>query len=71
MSEEGEVTVKGEGEQLCLTNTSILMLRDGRVIFSGTEGELAKAEDPYIQEFIHGTDIQTGDAAQNVSEQHD
>ncbi|MFL6208739.1 MAG: ABC transporter ATP-binding protein [Pyrinomonadaceae bacterium] len=68
VSEEGEVTIKGEGDELCLTNTSILMLRDGRVIFSGTSAELEKAADPYIQEFIHGTDIQTGDAEQGATQ---
>jgi phospholipid/cholesterol/gamma-HCH transport system ATP-binding protein len=57
VSKEGEVTVKEEGEKLCLTNTHILMLREGRVIFSGTEEELVKSEDTYIQEFIHGTEI--------------
>jgi ABC-type transporter Mla maintaining outer membrane lipid asymmetry ATPase subunit MlaF len=34
------------------------MLRDGRVIFNGTEAELVKSNDPYIQEFIHGTEIE-------------
>jgi ABC-type transporter Mla maintaining outer membrane lipid asymmetry ATPase subunit MlaF len=57
VSDEGEATVKEEGEKLCLTNTRILMLREGRVIFSGTEEELVKSEDTYIQEFIQGTEI--------------
>ena len=63
VSEKGEVAVKDEGDELCLTNTSILMLRDGRVIFNGTNEELVKAEDPYIQKFIRGTEIETDDAA--------
>jgi phospholipid/cholesterol/gamma-HCH transport system ATP-binding protein len=62
VSDEGEINVKEEGGGLCLTNTSILMLRDGRVIFSGTNEELVKAEDPYIQKFIRGTEIETDDA---------
>ena len=62
VSDEGEITVKEEGDKLCLTNTNILMLRDGRVIFSGPEEELVKAEDPYIQEFIRGTEIKPDDA---------
>jgi phospholipid/cholesterol/gamma-HCH transport system ATP-binding protein len=57
VDDQGEVSVKEEGNQFCLTNTSILMLRDGRVIFNGTEEELVKAEDPYIQEFVRGTEI--------------
>ncbi len=64
VSDEGEVTVKEEGQQLCLTNTNILMLRDGRVIFRGTEEELVKEEDPYIQEFIRDTEIVKDDAEQ-------
>ena len=66
VSEKGDVKIKEEGDELCLTNTSILMLRDGRVIFSGTGAELVKAEDPYIQEFIHGTEMETHDAEQGA-----
>jgi phospholipid/cholesterol/gamma-HCH transport system ATP-binding protein len=68
VSEKGEVSVKDEGDRLCLTNTSILMLRDGRMIFSGTEEELVKSEDSYIQEFIHGTEVDTGDAEKGAAE---
>lgn len=58
VSEEGEVTIEEEGDKFCLTNTSILMLRGGRVIFSGTGAELVKAQDPYIQAFIRGTEVE-------------
>jgi phospholipid/cholesterol/gamma-HCH transport system ATP-binding protein len=57
VSEEGKVILKEEGAQLCLINTNILMLRDGRVIFSGTNEEFVKTENPYIQEFIRGTEM--------------
>lgn len=67
VSDEGEVTVKEEGDELCLTNTNILMLRDGRVIFNGTQEKLVKAEDPYIQEFIHGTEIEEQGASKGHS----
>ena len=67
VGERGEVTVKDEGEQLCLTNTSILMLRDGRVIFSGTEEELVESEDPYIQEFIRDTEIAKDEVKQGAT----
>jgi ABC-type transporter Mla maintaining outer membrane lipid asymmetry ATPase subunit MlaF len=33
------------------------MLRDGRAIFSGTSKELVDSEDPYIHEFIRGTEM--------------
>src|SRR5437588_6408725 len=39
VSEDGEVTIEEEGDKFCLTNTSILMLRGGHVIFNGTGAE--------------------------------
>ena len=68
VSDDGKIGVKDEGDKLCLTNTSILMLRKGRVIFSGVEEELVKAEDPYIQDFIRGTEIDTKEAEQGATE---
>jgi ABC-type transporter Mla maintaining outer membrane lipid asymmetry ATPase subunit MlaF len=69
VEERGEVTVIEEGEQLCLSNTKILMLRDGRVIFSGTNEELVRSEDPYIQNFIRGTEMETTDEETANSEE--
>ena len=68
VSEEGQVTFENEGQQLCLTNTKILMLRHGRVIFSGTNEELIKSEDPYIQKFLRGTelDVQTKELSEEA-----
>ena len=43
-----------EGEKLCLINTRVLMMRDGRVIFSGSNEQLDKSDDPYIRRFIRG-----------------
>jgi hypothetical protein len=62
VGEKGEVSFKEEGKRLCLSNTDILMLRDGRTIFSGTNEELLRSEDPYIQNFLRGTEMET-DAA--------
>jgi phospholipid/cholesterol/gamma-HCH transport system ATP-binding protein len=67
VGENGEVTIREEGDKLCLTNTSILMLREGRVIFSGSEEELVKAESPYIQKFIRGTEVETGSAEEGAA----
>ncbi|HEU5238364.1 MAG TPA: ATP-binding cassette domain-containing protein [Pyrinomonadaceae bacterium] len=58
IGEKGKIHFKDEGKQLCLTNTNILMLRKGREIFSGTSTELINSEDPYIQKFIRGTELQ-------------
>jgi phospholipid/cholesterol/gamma-HCH transport system ATP-binding protein len=54
VNDGGEVVFEKEGERLCLINTKVLMLRDGRPIFSGTDETLNKAEDPYIQRFLRG-----------------
>ena len=54
VGEDGEVIFEKEGEKLCLINTKVLMLRDGHIIFSGTDEQLAKTEDPYIKRFLRG-----------------
>ena len=43
-----------EGERLCLINSKVLMMREGNIIFSGTDETLKKAPDPYIQRFLRG-----------------
>jgi phospholipid/cholesterol/gamma-HCH transport system ATP-binding protein len=58
VTEKGQVTVKEEGDKFCLSNTKILMLRKGRVIFSGTNEEFVQSEAPYIQKFISGTEME-------------
>jgi ABC-type transporter Mla maintaining outer membrane lipid asymmetry ATPase subunit MlaF len=64
ITEKGEVTVEEEGDKFCLSNTKILMLREGRAIFSGTNEEFVQSEDPYIQKFISGTEIQPDEKTQ-------
>ncbi|HEY3025553.1 MAG TPA: ATP-binding cassette domain-containing protein [Pyrinomonadaceae bacterium] len=64
ISEKGEVTVKEEGDKFCLSNTKILMLREGRVIFSGTNEEFIQSQDPYIQKFISGTEMEPNQMTQ-------
>ncbi|MGH9915368.1 MAG: ABC transporter ATP-binding protein [Pyrinomonadaceae bacterium] len=54
IDEEGDIILQEEGDGLCLINTKILMLRDGKPIFNGTDEELFKLDDPYIRKFIHG-----------------
>lgn len=54
VNDEGEVVFEREGERLCLINTKVLMMREGQVIFSGTDEALRKAEDPYIGKFLRG-----------------
>ncbi|HEV2762628.1 MAG TPA: ATP-binding cassette domain-containing protein, partial [Pyrinomonadaceae bacterium] len=53
VNDMGEVVFEREGERLCLTNTRILMMREGKIIFSGTDEQLRRTEDPYIVRFIY------------------
>lgn len=54
VNDEGEIVFEEEGQRLCLTNTKVIMLRGGKIIFEGTDEALHRNEDPYIQRFIHG-----------------
>src|SRR2546423_13038977 len=54
VDEAGEVVFEKEGEKLCLINSKVLMIRDGEIIFSGTDETLRRAEDPYIHKFLRG-----------------
>lgn len=54
VNEAGEVVFEKEGERLCLINSKVLMMRDGQIIFSGTDETLKRAEDPYIHKFLRG-----------------
>ena len=54
VDQEGQVVFEREGERLCLTNSKVMMMREGKIIFSGTDEALRKAEDPYIQKFLRG-----------------
>src|ERR671919_417708 len=57
VTDQGKIEFKEEGRTLCLTNTNILMLRKGRLIFNGSSEELLASEEPYILEFIRGTEL--------------
>ena len=54
VNEAGEVVFEREGERLCLINSKVMMIREGNIIFSGTDESLRNAEDPYIQKFLRG-----------------
>jgi phospholipid/cholesterol/gamma-HCH transport system ATP-binding protein len=54
VDDEGRVVFEREGERLCLTNSKVMMMRQGKIIFSGTDEALRRAEDPYIQTFLRG-----------------
>src|SRR6267142_419959 len=54
VDEDGKVIFEREGERLCLINSKVMMMRQGNIIFSGTDERLRKAEDPYIKKFLRG-----------------
>jgi phospholipid/cholesterol/gamma-HCH transport system ATP-binding protein len=54
VNDDGEIVFEEEGQRLCLTNTKVLMLRGGKIIFEGTDESLHKIQDGYIQRFIRG-----------------
>jgi len=54
VTDTGEVVFEKEGEKLCLINTEVIMLRDGKVTFSGTDEKLRASNDPYVQNFVYG-----------------
>jgi phospholipid/cholesterol/gamma-HCH transport system ATP-binding protein len=54
VNDEGQVVFEREGERLCLTNSKVIMMRQGNIIFSGTDEALRRSEDPYIQKFLRG-----------------
>ncbi len=54
---KGNVQFQPEGDTLCLMNTEVMMLREGKIIFSGTDEELREANDPYILGFIRGKKV--------------
>jgi len=48
----GDAVFTEEDDRLCLINTKVIMLREGRVFFYGSDEELFKSENPYIREFL-------------------
>ncbi len=54
VNEDGAVVFEDEGETICLINTEIIMLKEGQIIFSGKDEELAASNDEYIQVFMRG-----------------
>ena len=54
VDEQGNVEFEQEGQRLCLINTEVIMLRDGKIVFSGKDEQLRASPDPYIHRFIRG-----------------
>lgn len=54
VNEDGEVVFKEEGDDFCLINTEIIMLREGQIIFSGKDEEFRVSKDEYVRRFVKG-----------------
>jgi phospholipid/cholesterol/gamma-HCH transport system ATP-binding protein len=54
LDREGNVNFEMEGDRLCLLNTAVIMLRDGKIIFSGSDEQIRQSDDPYIKRFLKG-----------------
>ena len=54
VDEKGLVHFENEGDTLCLVNTEAIMLRNGKIIFSGKDEQLRATHDAYIHRFIRG-----------------
>ncbi|NNE67614.1 MAG: ATP-binding cassette domain-containing protein, partial [Pyrinomonadaceae bacterium] len=54
LDEDEQVVFEEEGERLCLINTEIIMINEGKIIFEGKYEELTNNRDPYIKRFLRG-----------------
>ncbi|HXG67037.1 MAG TPA: ATP-binding cassette domain-containing protein [Blastocatellia bacterium] len=52
INERGEIEFRREQSNECLINTKFILLRDGRILFSGTDEQMWQSDDPYITEFL-------------------
>lgn len=50
--DDGNIIFEKEGDRLCLVNTQFIMLKDGDIIFSGSDEEMYAARHPYIMKFL-------------------
>ncbi len=48
----GNLIFEHEGDKMCLINTKFVMLRDGDIIFSGSDEEMRRSNNPYIRKFL-------------------
>jgi ABC-type transport system involved in resistance to organic solvents, ATPase component len=49
-----QVKFQEAGKTFCLTNTCVMILKDGEIFFEGREEELMASTDPYVHRFIRG-----------------
>ncbi|MGH9800686.1 MAG: ABC transporter ATP-binding protein [Blastocatellia bacterium] len=49
----GDVHFEQEGDKLCLINTKFIMLKDGDILFNGSNQQMRALPNPYIQKFLN------------------
>lgn len=52
VNDSGKISFHEEDGKFCLINTGFVILRDGEVIFDGSDEVMRNSSDPYIQEFL-------------------
>jgi phospholipid/cholesterol/gamma-HCH transport system ATP-binding protein len=50
--DKGHLVFQKEGDTLCLINTQFIMLKDGDIIFNGSDEEMRSSEHEYIKRFL-------------------
>jgi phospholipid/cholesterol/gamma-HCH transport system ATP-binding protein len=48
----GNLHFERENDRLCLINTQLIMLREGNIVFSGTDEQMRSAPDSYLRKFL-------------------
>lgn len=49
---DGRVEFRSEMDSLCLINTRFIMLKEGTIVFEGSDEEMRQTQDDYIREFL-------------------
>jgi phospholipid/cholesterol/gamma-HCH transport system ATP-binding protein len=57
LDRKGNVGFEHAGKTVCTLNTEVMMLKEGKIIFSGRYDELLQTDDKYILGFIRGTKV--------------
>ena len=49
---KGDLVFQKEGDTLCLINTEFIMLKDGHILFSGSDEEMRQSNNEYLKRFL-------------------
>ncbi len=53
MADNGNIEIRQENDEMCIINTRFIMLKDGHILFSGSDEQLHENTDPYIKRFMN------------------